>query len=116
MNRLSTTGPFALTFSPNITGSWPTHQKDLKHHTYKKHFLLKSTYQSLFFQRPCQTIQLLQLFLFLFFFFFFKSLMAVGKTAKKVHLPPPIGQECEARVKQLICIYIYFLNVFNYIL
>jgi len=35
MNRLSTTGPFALTFSPNITGSWPTHQKDLEHHMYK---------------------------------------------------------------------------------
>jgi len=35
MNRLSTTGPFALTFLPNITGSWPTQQKDLKHHKYK---------------------------------------------------------------------------------
>jgi len=41
MNRLSTTGPFALTFSPNITGSLPTHQKDLKHHKYKKTLLIK---------------------------------------------------------------------------
>jgi len=30
MNRLSTSGPFELTFSPNTTGSWATHQKDLK--------------------------------------------------------------------------------------
>jgi len=44
--------------------------------------------------------------------------MAVGKPAKKVHLPPPIGQECEASTElSNLSIYIYKkINLFNYIL